>query len=155
MLLEKSVLLLLQKSRIFTEGQNVAIRNLQFSKQKWIIGKTISKDGILNYTVLVNGNLWRRHVDEIRPVVEDVTEVVDVAPTRPFELRKSNNGEPVLAEQVLTLKTSKSAKAKTPEPLSVPTNAANVSTRVPQHAVDAGSPRRSSRIRRPPKKMDL
>lgn len=66
----------------------------------------------------------KAHIDYIRPVGEDVADVVHTACTRSCEARKSN-GEPLFAEQVLImLKTSKlvttitvpQVKAKTLEP---------------------------------------
>ncbi|XP_054708519.1 uncharacterized protein K02A2.6-like [Uloborus diversus] len=52
--------------RVFRIGDNVAVRNYRHGDKRWKFGKVVSKDGQLHYTINVNGQLWRRHVDQMR-----------------------------------------------------------------------------------------
>ncbi|BES87362.1 Hypothetical Protein NTJ_00167 [Nesidiocoris tenuis] len=52
--------------RSFNVGDPVAVRDYRTPDQKWAFGTVVSKDGTLHYTILVNGQTWRRHVDQIR-----------------------------------------------------------------------------------------
>lgn len=46
------------KTKVFTEGQNIAVRNYSHQKnKKCLVGRVVSEDGTLNYTVSVNGHL--------------------------------------------------------------------------------------------------
>lgn len=60
--------------RSFVEGQKVAVRNYSAPNKKWKVGRIISKDGDLTYTVSIDGSLWRRHANQIRPVGENAQE---------------------------------------------------------------------------------
>ena len=52
----------------FEAGETVAVRSYKSPNKKWAIGKVISKDGVLHYTVMVEGEMWRRHVEQIQRV---------------------------------------------------------------------------------------
>ena len=55
----------LGKMRKFNENENVVVR-LYNNKEKWVVGK-VKKLGNLNYeTVLNDGNIVRRHIDQIQ-----------------------------------------------------------------------------------------
>lgn len=61
------------KERIFTEGDNVLIRNFTPNATiKWIRGKVIMKTGPLSYKIeLMDGKIARRHIDHIRKCYEN------------------------------------------------------------------------------------
>lgn len=74
------------KSQVFEEGQEVAIRSFSNPLKKWIFGTIVSRDGDLQYTILAEGELQRRHSNQIRPVSVASTPVVHIAreiPTDP------------------------------------------------------------------------
>lgn len=54
--------------REFEVGQNVLARDYRpTSKEKWVIGNVVSRDGTLMYTIDIGqGIKWRRHVDQLR-----------------------------------------------------------------------------------------
>lgn len=69
------------KTPVFTEGQNVAVRSYVNPLKKWALGKIVTQDGDLQYTVLVNGELHRRHADQLRPVGDDIVLSQHTTPT--------------------------------------------------------------------------
>ncbi|XP_022201295.1 uncharacterized protein LOC111058105 [Nilaparvata lugens] len=75
--------------RTFYEGQKVATCNYSSPDKKWKIGRVVNRDGDLNYTLLVEGQLWRRHADQIRAVGAGAEED-----------SPANLNRPVLARQV-------------------------------------------------------
>lgn len=58
--------------RHYEPGEIVAVRSYKSPNKKWVIGKIVAKDGILNYTVNVEGELCRRHTNQIRTVGSNV-----------------------------------------------------------------------------------
>jgi hypothetical protein len=54
--------------REFEVGQNVLARDYRpTSKEKWVIGNVVSRDGTLMYSIDIgHGITWRRHVDQLR-----------------------------------------------------------------------------------------
>lgn len=67
------------KSQSFEEGQTVAIRSFNNPNKKWIFGTIVSCDGDLQYTVLAEGELHRRHSNQIRPVSVSASPVIAIA----------------------------------------------------------------------------
>ncbi|XP_065217325.1 uncharacterized protein K02A2.6-like [Planococcus citri] len=58
----------------FSEGERVAARNYsRHQGKKWLIGKIVSKDGEVNYTVSVNDSLHRFHVDQLRKIDQNIS----------------------------------------------------------------------------------
>ncbi|GBM72737.1 hypothetical protein AVEN_2691-1, partial [Araneus ventricosus] len=60
----------------FDIGNKVAVRVYRAADSKWKFDKILNRDGALHYTVKVQGTLVRRHVDQIRPVGDQVQENV-------------------------------------------------------------------------------
>lgn len=58
----------------FVEGEKVAVRNYTSPLHKWKFGYIVARDGDLQYTCYVDGELWRRHISQIRKIGQD-TEV--------------------------------------------------------------------------------
>ena len=56
------------------EGEKVAVRNYTSPLHKWKFGYIVARDGDLQYTCYVDGELWRRHISQIRKIGQD-TEV--------------------------------------------------------------------------------
>jgi transposase InsO family protein len=56
----------------FREGEKVAVRSYSNPLHKWKIGSVVAKDGALHYTVLVEGDLHRRHITQLKKVGPDV-----------------------------------------------------------------------------------
>ncbi|GBO02098.1 Uncharacterized protein K02A2.6 [Araneus ventricosus] len=54
--------------------QKVAVRIYRAANSKWKFGKIVNRDGVLHYTIEVQRTLVRRHVDQIRPVGDHVQE---------------------------------------------------------------------------------
>ncbi|CAL1281113.1 unnamed protein product [Larinioides sclopetarius] len=63
----------LQKA-VVQVGNKVAVRVYRAANSKWAFGKIVNRDGALHYTIEVQGTLVRRHVDQIRPVGDQVLE---------------------------------------------------------------------------------
>lgn len=68
------------QDRKFEVGDKVAIRDYRSANSRWKIGTILNQDGELHYTVNVNGNLDRRHVDQIRPAGDHLQRDVDDVP---------------------------------------------------------------------------
>ncbi|GBN20683.1 hypothetical protein AVEN_46477-1, partial [Araneus ventricosus] len=62
------------RDRKFDIGDKVAVRIYRAANSKWKFGKIVNRDGVLHYTVEVQGTLVRRHVDQIRPPGDHVQE---------------------------------------------------------------------------------
>lgn len=62
------------------EGERVAVRDLRNPLHKWKLGTVISRDGHLEYTVLVEGEVHRKHIEHLRRVSDHVTPSVSVPP---------------------------------------------------------------------------
>ncbi|GBL78741.1 Uncharacterized protein K02A2.6 [Araneus ventricosus] len=62
------------RDRKFDIGDWVALRVYGAANSKWKFGKIVNRDGALYYTVEVQGTLVRRHLDQIRPVGDQVLE---------------------------------------------------------------------------------
>ncbi|CAG7821293.1 unnamed protein product [Allacma fusca] len=77
----------------FSEGERVAARNYsRHQGKKWLIGKIVSKDGEVNYTVSVNDSLHRFHVDQLRKIDQNIspTGIVPIF----FPAERSESPEP-------------------------------------------------------------
>lgn len=57
---------------IFHQGEKVAVRDFQSPLKKWKIGTVINKDGHLQYTVIVDGELHRKHIEHLRRVGDKI-----------------------------------------------------------------------------------
>lgn len=56
------------KDPAFKEGDKVAVRDFVNPLHKWKLGTIIARDGQLQYTVLIDGALHRRHIEHLRRV---------------------------------------------------------------------------------------
>ena len=52
------------KDRQFNVGQTVLARNLR-GEPKWLLGRILEKTGPVSYRVQVQGQIWRRHADQL------------------------------------------------------------------------------------------
>ncbi|XP_054257183.1 uncharacterized protein LOC129005972 [Macrosteles quadrilineatus] len=146
------------KSRSFEEGQKVAVRNYANPNKKWLVGRVVSRDGELNYTVSVNNNLWRRHADQIRSVGSDVQETVEPIYNTPrigsdSNLQKDASPSVPLAQekpQVKELSFQEAVPATTCDTV----RSTSAEYHVPSTTASTPVLRRSSKIRKPPQKMN-
>ncbi|GFR09705.1 uncharacterized protein K02A2.6, partial [Trichonephila clavata] len=60
--------------RKFDVGDRVAVRVYRAANTRWKFGTIVNQDGVLHYIIDVQGTLVRRHVDQIRPVGDQVQE---------------------------------------------------------------------------------
>lgn len=51
----------------FEQGQSVVVRYYTDKIRKWKFRKNVRKDGPLTHLVAVSGQLWKMHVDQIKP----------------------------------------------------------------------------------------
>ncbi|GFU53298.1 uncharacterized protein K02A2.6 [Trichonephila clavipes] len=122
--------------REFQEGEKVAVRNYS-GPNKWKIGTIINRDGTLSYSIQIGNEIWKRHVDQIKkyePVSDDVAESEPSAPVPEVAPKPKDVPVPATPSEDIPPKPvpDASGKPKTDVPL-----------------------RRSNRIRRPPKRLDL
>ncbi|CAB0000711.1 unnamed protein product [Nesidiocoris tenuis] len=69
---KKKILPVSGVTKSFGLGEKVAVRVYNSPNRKWEYGSVISRDGLLNYTVDINGILVRRHVDQMRRAGENI-----------------------------------------------------------------------------------
>lgn len=55
------------------EGESVAVRSFVNPLHKWKKGTIVARDGQLQYTVLIDGELHRKHVEHLRRVGDDTS----------------------------------------------------------------------------------
>ncbi|GBN45088.1 hypothetical protein AVEN_98139-1 [Araneus ventricosus] len=161
------------RDRKFDIGDKVAVRIYRAANSKWKFSKIVNGDGVLHYTVEVQGTLVRRHVDQIRPVGDHVQEN-DFIPNvhRRFpatDVRESNsnlqhaetaqspsskvpNEEQGPSSTPAVLSTDVSAHDSPPSDVQL--NSSSIRS-LPVPTRQSQVPRRSCRIRRPPKRLDL
>lgn len=60
------------RTAVFSEGQTVAVRSFTNPLKKWVLGTIVARDGDRQWTVLVEGELARRHSDHLRPVGDEL-----------------------------------------------------------------------------------
>ncbi|GBM87345.1 Uncharacterized protein K02A2.6 [Araneus ventricosus] len=161
------------RDRKFDIGDKVAVRIYRAANSKWKFGKIVNRDGVLHYTVEVQGTLVRRHVDQIRPVGDHVQEN-DFIPNvhRRFsatDVRESNQNlqhaetaenpsSQVPNEEQGSSSTSAVPSTDVPAHDSPPSDVQLDSSQMRSPPVPASPrqvPRRSGRIRRPPKRLDI
>ena len=54
------------KLRQFKEGDSVLLKAYAQGKAIWVVGNFTEKVGACHYYIRVEGQLWKRHVDQIR-----------------------------------------------------------------------------------------
>ncbi|GBO36404.1 Uncharacterized protein K02A2.6 [Araneus ventricosus] len=157
------------RDRKFDIGDKVIVRIYRAANSKWKFGKIGNRDGVLHYTVEVQGTLVRRHVDQIRPVGDHVQEN-DFIPNvhRRFsatDVRESNQNlqyaetaenpsSQVPNEEQGASSTSAVPSTDVPSLDSPPSDVQLDTSQMQSPPVPASPrqvPRRSGRIRRPPK----
>ncbi|GBN11788.1 Uncharacterized protein K02A2.6 [Araneus ventricosus] len=126
------------RDRKFDIGDKVAVRIYRAANSKWKFGKIVNGDGVFHYTVEVQGTLVRRLVDQIRPQAENPSSQV------PNEQQGPSSTSAVLSTDV---------PAHDSPPSDVQLDSSSRSPPVPSSPRQV--PRRSGRIRRPPKRLDL
>lgn len=75
--------------RQFEVGENVQARNYNNKDVKWKFGKIVRREGLMNYWISVDGQLWKRHVNQLLKCGENApTEheipVIAIPATDPF-----------------------------------------------------------------------
>lgn len=146
--------------RTYQVGETVAVRSYDNPNRKWVIGKVINKDGILNYSVLVNGHVWRRHVDQIQAVHQSVP------PTRepviiPFKVKETAK-KSSLSENTNENQTKRKSERIDDGSLDDHTGKTESMAKIRPHENDMAicqrpeeTLRRSSRIRKAPDRLNL
>ena len=82
------------KMREFTVGQKVAVRDYRAKPHKWVTGTINAKTGPLSYKVNVGGQIWRRHVDQLKDTAAPETEAREIP-----ETNQANYPAPALQQQ--------------------------------------------------------
>ena len=151
------------RDRMFEIGDKVAVRDYRSANSRWKFGSVVNQDGELHYTVDVQGSLLRRHVDQIRPTGDRV-EPGQWTPRIPTistgdgnespPTLSPNNGTPLPAASTCSGvdPASSASVSRLPENR---TDGSEVSEAPPTRDCPPPEPRRSQRIRRPPKRLDL
>ncbi|CAA9995134.1 unnamed protein product [Nesidiocoris tenuis] len=60
------------KQKAFVPGEKVALRAYTSPNRKWEFGKVLNRDGDLTYSLIVDGAVKRRHVDQMRSVGQNL-----------------------------------------------------------------------------------
>lgn len=171
----------------YEPGDIVAVRSYKSPNKKWAIGKVVAKDGILNYTIMVEGELCRRHVNQIQGLGKNaacnVPDLDHTCSSRHWTHREgsednlqkapmlNNESNPGKSDEFLmpnesaeppgnTENTTKPTTIPIPSsPTALPPSietSENTSVRHSYSPVTNCSPvRRSTRVRRPPNRLDL
>ncbi|GBN68939.1 Transposon Tf2-6 polyprotein [Araneus ventricosus] len=161
------------RDRKFDIGDKVSVRIYRAANSKWKFGKIVNRDGVLHYTVEVQGTLVRRHVDQIRPVGDHVQENAFILNVHH---RFSATGVRESNQNLQHAETAENPSSQVPNKEQGSSSTSAVpSTDVPAHDSPASDvqldssqmrsppvpasprqvPRRSGRIRRPPKRLVL
>lgn len=163
--------------REYRSGDRVQIRHYQNKMCKWKFGKIIEKVGLLHYLIDIDGQVQRRHIDQIRStLVEGNTDgyhvLIPVGTENPVPMIDAAGGDnnPEIIEQqnddltsmttnqtpnVLhetTASSSNDLNQQTIDTTSCNTSSSNCKKKVTPSSTVV---RRSSRIRRPPSKLNL
>lgn len=132
----------------FHPGQRVAVRDFRNPGKKWAIGTILAKDGTLQYSVSVEGLIWRRHVEHIRSVGDKVTPdqghhsfIIPASATVPQSQELLESSPTAVPEPVVR---------STPTPQHIPAASPVAATPSPSRR---SPPRRSQRVRRPPRRL--
>ncbi|GFS82866.1 uncharacterized protein K02A2.6 [Trichonephila clavipes] len=148
--------------REFQEGEKVAVRNYSGPiYNKWKIGTIINRDGTLSYSIQVGNEIWKRHVDQIRKCGKSI-ELSQAATEIPIYDKELNFPNEPVSDDVAKSEQAAPVPEVVPKPKDVPVPATPCDDIPPKPVPDAsGKPktdvplRRSNRIRRPPKRLDL
>nr|XP_042899135.1 uncharacterized protein K02A2.6-like [Parasteatoda tepidariorum] len=153
------------QDRIFHEGDKVAIRDYRSPNARWKFGTVMSKDGALHYTVNVQGTLYRRHVDQMRPTGDQILDKTIHVPRVSFSSETSHIGttdnSPESTDPGGDIQNHSGSGKSTPETRQPSPTKKPSSAVLPRSTPSSTSqqtpfqPRRSQRIRRPPKRLDL
>ncbi|GFQ88129.1 transposon Tf2-9 polyprotein [Trichonephila clavata] len=150
-------------------GDRVAVRVYKAANTRWKFGTIVNQDGVLHYIIDVQGILVRRHVDQIRPVGDQVQEtIIPIIHQRfPSAGVRENNSDIQHAETAEDISKdpnkelgSSSVQGVPSTDVSVPdlsqslANEIDSETRSPP-VPDRPFPKRSGRIRRPPERLVL
>ncbi|GBL82600.1 Uncharacterized protein K02A2.6 [Araneus ventricosus] len=129
------------RDRKFDIGDKVAVRIYRAANSKWKFGKIVNRDGVLHCTVEVQGTLVRRHVNQIRPHAETAENPSSQVPNEEQGLY-STSAVP-----------STDVPAHDSPPSDVQLNSSSMRS-PPVPTSPSQVPRRSGRIRRPPKRLE-
>lgn len=151
--------------RFFRAGDKVSARNYRQGDTKWRVGTVISREGQLHYTVSVGGQLWRRHVDQLRdageltlpPAIVPYPAIPPIPDPDPRDVPSTSatsegasvsEGPGAMVNQEVAMSCQDAHVQPTPTvPPRCPVR--------PEVPVPADPVRRSSRVRRPPKRLNL
>ncbi|XP_055938181.1 uncharacterized protein K02A2.6-like [Argiope bruennichi] len=139
--------------REFQEGEKVAVKNYS-RPNKW-------KIGTLSYSIQVGTEIWKRHVDQIRKCGKSI-ELSQAATEIPIYDKELNFPDEPVSDDVAESEPPAPVPEVVPEPKDVPVSATPSDDMPPSPVPDASGKtktdvllRRSNRIRRPPKRLDL
>ncbi|GFX04294.1 uncharacterized protein K02A2.6 [Trichonephila clavipes] len=146
--------------REFQEGEKVAVRNYS-GPNKWKIGTIINRDGTLSYSIQIGNEIWKRHVDQIRKCGTSI-ELSQAATEIPIYDKELNFPDEPVSDDVAESESPAPVPEVVPKSKDVPVPATPSDDIPPKPVPDAsGKPktdvplRRSNRIRRPLKRLDL
>ncbi|GFX38844.1 transposon Tf2-11 polyprotein [Trichonephila clavipes] len=146
--------------REFQEGEKVAVRNYS-GPNKWKTGTIINRDGTLSYSKQIGNEIWKRQVDQIRKCEKSI-ELSQVATEIPIYDKELNFPDEPVSDDVAESEPPAPVPEVVPKPKDVPVPATPSDDIPPKPVPDASVKpktdvplRRSNRIRRPPKRLDL
>ncbi|XGW09189.1 hypothetical protein V3C99_011472 [Haemonchus contortus] len=129
------------KPKTFEPKDLVFARDFRSGQPRWSPGHVLRRHGRTLYDVLVQGSIWKRHANQLRPR-DSLGETIDL--TNAFDMPfNSSPDSPSGTSSTLPL-----SPMATTAPLTTTTTTTTVTTALP--APPAVAPRRSTRIRRPP-----
>lgn len=170
------------KAPSYYEGQTVAVRSFSSPAKRWSFGTLVARDGDLQWTVLVDGVLVRRHVDHIKSVGQVNLPTSPLVPPRvpgPTPVTRDNLIQPMDNTSVAAGSTPVATPSRSRRSSTVPTSVASsptvtassssaeetatprssLSPPMIQEALPDSSPpmalRRSKRIRNRPVRLNL
>ncbi|GFQ74527.1 uncharacterized protein K02A2.6 [Trichonephila clavata] len=157
------------RDRKFDVGDRVAVRVYRAANTRWKFGTIVNQDGVLHYIIDVQGTLVRRHVDQIRPVGDQVQEnIIPIIHQRfpSAEVRENNSNiqHAEMAEDISkdlnkelgssSVQGVPSTEVAVPDLSQSSAKETDFETRSPP-VPDRPFPKCSGRIRRPPERLVL
>lgn len=155
------------------EGGRVAARDF-LDQEKWKYGRVLEKLGKLHYRVQLDDNrIWKRHIDQLRevgpnlqaerglpemPILPNVTPRAVAVPNTSSSSVMPKTLEPSTSTNMNASKSSTVPSSSRVEPDAVPQPQPSSSascTSEPSKASNQQTPRRSTRVVKPPKRLNL
>ena len=134
-------------TRSLDESSNVLVRDYR-GGEKWQEGEVMETLGNRHYKVLVDGNVWKRHIDQLVPL-----------PPTPEILPGADGSPPIQIEPITKSLVNIDQSQELTKDLQVepePNSSSNTKrVECPPLMKDAAQVRKSSRLRKPVEKLNL